>query len=270
MLKGLILGATGGCGRKALAELLSRGGVAVTAVVRSESRLPPEVSGHQNLSVVVAPEGHLALSEEAMRVHLRGCDAVVCCLGHNLNFRGVFGHPKRLCTDTTRQICEAFKLLAPEKPVRYIVVSTEGVDRPDGADPERSRAERFVFWLLSNILPPHADNMANADYLHSEVSGTHNPHVDFCAVRPSSMIDAEQATEFTTHDTLQCGLFNPGTTTRANVGAFMADLVTEDAVWEQWKDSFPHILDKVGADADNAPSNNAVAPQDATSGQVAS
>ena len=59
----LILGATGGCGRKALAELLSRGGVAVTAVVRSESRLPPDLIGHDNLSVIVAPDGHLALSE---------------------------------------------------------------------------------------------------------------------------------------------------------------------------------------------------------------
>ena len=63
----LILGATGGCGRKALAELLSRGGVAVTAVVRSESRLPPELVGHENLSVIVAPDGHLALSESNKR-----------------------------------------------------------------------------------------------------------------------------------------------------------------------------------------------------------
>ena len=65
----LILGATGGCGRKALAELLSRGGVAVTAVVRSESRLPPDLVGHDNLSVIVAPDGHLALSESNI-VHL--------------------------------------------------------------------------------------------------------------------------------------------------------------------------------------------------------
>ena len=69
----LILGATGGCGRKALAELLSRGGVAVTAVVRSESRLPPDLVGHDNLSVVVAPDGHLALSEFIMKQIVNQC-----------------------------------------------------------------------------------------------------------------------------------------------------------------------------------------------------
>ena len=49
------------------------------------------------------------------------------------------------------------------------MVSTEGVDRPDGADPERGWAERLLTWLLSKTLPPHADNMATVEYLHSEV-----------------------------------------------------------------------------------------------------
>ena len=71
---------------------------------------------------------------------------------------------------TFPKVCEAIRSLAPEKPVKYIVVSTEGVDRPDGgADPERGRAERLVLWLLSKTLPPHADNVATVEYLHNEV-----------------------------------------------------------------------------------------------------
>ena len=67
----LILGATGGCGKKALAELLGREGVAVTAVVRSESRLPQDLVGNDKLSVVVAPDGHLALSKHTQNCALQ-------------------------------------------------------------------------------------------------------------------------------------------------------------------------------------------------------
>ena len=70
------MGATGGCGKKALAELLAREGVAVTAVVRSESRLPPDLLGNDKLSVVVAPDGHLALSkciQSSTKLRTPGC-----------------------------------------------------------------------------------------------------------------------------------------------------------------------------------------------------
>ena len=32
-------------------------------------------------------------------------------------------------------------------------------------------------------------------------------------------------------------------THRANVGAFMADLVTDDSVWAKWKNAYPHCYD---------------------------
>ena len=67
------MGATGGCGKKALAELLAREGVAVTAVVRSESRLPPDLVGNDKLSVVVAPDGHLALSKRSQNCAFKLC-----------------------------------------------------------------------------------------------------------------------------------------------------------------------------------------------------
>jgi hypothetical protein len=30
-------------------------------------------------------------------------DAIVLSLGHNLSFKGIFGEPKRLCTDATKK-----------------------------------------------------------------------------------------------------------------------------------------------------------------------
>ena len=135
-----------------------------------------------------------------------GCDAVISALGHNLTLRGMYGAPRKLCTDTVSQLCRVAEMLQPARPIRLIAISTEGVDRPDGADPPRGRAERLVLWLL---LPPHADKMGVVDYLHH--SARTSGYVEFCAVRPSDLIDrAEQGSpegEVTLHATLQNGIF---------------------------------------------------------------
>ena len=56
------------------------------------------------------------------------------------------------------------------------------------------------------------------------------------------MIDGDER-PWRAFPTLQNGIFNAGTTTRANVGAFMADLVTKAAVWAEWRNGYPHLLD---------------------------
>ena len=117
------------------------------------------------------------------------------------------------------------------------------MDHPAGADAAtltRGSAERCLLWLLSWALPPHADNMSVVDYLHKEARG--NPHVEFVAVRPSDMIDADESA-YELHATLQNGIFDAGTTSRANVGAFMADLATDKDVWDAWRGTYPQILD---------------------------
>ena len=241
MPKVLLLGATGGCGSPALIKLLSKR-AAVTAIVRSADRLPAEARGHELLTVVVLPDGHLVLSDTEMAEHMRGCDAVISSLGHNLTLWGMYGTPRKLCTDTVRQLCRVAELLQPMNPIRLIAISTEGVDRPDGADPPRGRGERLVLWLLWLLLPPHADNLGVVDYLHR--SARTSPHVEFCAVRPSDMIDHDGMSAVTLHATLQNGIFSAHPpSTRANVGAFMAALATEASTWQRWKNSFPHILD---------------------------
>ena len=60
-----------GCGSPALMKLLSKR-AAVTAIVRSADRLPAEARGHQLLTIVVVPEGHLVLSDVEMAEHMRG------------------------------------------------------------------------------------------------------------------------------------------------------------------------------------------------------
>ena len=115
-----------------------------------------------------------------------GCDAVISALGHNLTLRGMYGAPRKLCTDTVSQLCRVAEMLQPPRPLRLIAISTEGVDRPDGADPPRGRAERLVLWLLWLLLPPHADNMGVVDYLHRSVLGGR------CMVAPHHSAAASQ------------------------------------------------------------------------------
>ena len=161
-----------------------------------------------------------------------------------MSFSGMFGHPRRLCTDTVRRVCEAARAGKFAQPVKLIVVNTEGVDRPDGGDSGLHRGcfERCLLGCLTCILPPHADNVATLRYLHQ--NALVNPHVSFCAVRPSDLTNVEPSSAYTVHDTLQNGIIAPGSTSRANVARFMADLVTDDSVWAQWENSFPHILDE--------------------------
>ncbi len=237
----LLFGGTGGCGSQALVRLLQRG-IEVTVIVRSEVRIPDSVKGHKLLTVVLAPGGHLCMDRSELMELLRPCSHVISCLGHRLTFKGMCGSPRTLCTDTVRLICELTQQLGPASPLRLIVVNTEGCDRLDGADPRRGCGERLLLSCLWCCLPPHRDNVGVMHYLSRKASS--NSAIEFCAVRPSDMID-DEGCEFTLHETLQNGIFNAGTTRRANVGAFMADLVTKSNLWETWKNKFPHILDVV-------------------------
>ena len=284
----LLFGATGGCGSQVLTRLLRRG-VLVTAVVRSAERLSDDVKSHDNLTVVVFPNGHLfagttrkddgkddgnALNDSFTRRldrYVRECECVVSCLGHNLTLKGMFGRPRQLCVETVRQVCDAVarqkgarKDIASSEeeqkkedentttntnnePLRLIVVSTEGVSRFDGADPKRGALERALLKALYFLLPPMKDNVEVVRFLHElkETNETSTPShrvVEFCAVRPSDMRDGEESPH-EAHAELQNGLFDAGNTTRANVGAFIADLVTKPETWARWRNAFPHLLD---------------------------
>lgn len=237
----LILGATGGIGSQVLTRLLDRG-CNVTVIVRNAARLPQSVQGHSSLTVIEEPGGHLALSDKEFRTHTQ-CDAVVQCIGHNMTCSGICGHPRRLCRDTLSRVCEAIRASSAAVQPKLIVVSTEGVSRPDGGDRlQRGCCESCILSCLLCCLPPHADNADTLACLHKE--HVLNPSLSFCAVRPSDLVDEPTHTAFKCHTELQNGIFASKTTSRANVGEFMADLVTKADVWAQWKNTYPHIQDE--------------------------
>jgi hypothetical protein len=234
----LLVGATGRTGQRVLAQLLARG-VAVRAIVRSSAGIPAGLAGHPGLTLV---EGSLlAFTDLELQDQVRGCDAVVSCLGHVLSLRGLLGPPYDLVARATTRLCRAVEALHPARPVRFILMSSVSVHRPAGLDTRRKAFERAFLWLLRALLPPARDNQRAADFLQERI-GPGNRFVQWAVVRPDTLLEGE-VSEYATHEGLVNGLFAPGQTRFANVAHFMCGLATGQQAWADWQGRYPVIVD---------------------------
>ena len=182
----LVVGATGATGRLLVGQLLDRG-QDVRAIVRSPDKLPEFVREHRHVTVIHA--SILDLSDAELAQHVKGCDAVASCLGHNLSWKGLFGHPRRLVTDATRRLCSAIKSNSRQGPTRFVLMNTAGNSNRD-LDERVSFGQGCVIGLLRLLLPPHVDNENAADYLRTGV-GQNDPSIEWVAVRPDTLIDED-------------------------------------------------------------------------------
>lgn len=236
----LLVGATGATGRLLVKQLLDRD-MNVKVIVRSPEKLPEEIKNHSNLSVIHGSV--LDLDDNTIAQHVKGCDAVASCLGHNINFKGMYGHPRRLVTDTISRLCNAVKANNPDQAVKFVLMNTAGNSNRDLSEPI-SFAQRSVISLLRLLLPPHVDNEKAADYLRVKV-GQNDPIIGWTVVRPDNLIDEDKVTDYEVHASpIRSAIFNPGTTSRINVANFMARLITEHAIWDKWKRQMPVIYNK--------------------------
>lgn len=242
-----VFGSTGATGRLLVAELLSRG-VPVRAVARSADKLrdtlPASLRDHALLTVV---EGSVAAWTDAeLAGHLRGCRAAASCLGHTLTFRGLFGKPRRLVTDTARRVCAALAAdparQATPDPARFVLMGSAGV-RHRGLREPIPIAQHAVLALLRWLVPPHADNEQAADHLRTRVD-PQGP-VQWVVVRPDSLINHAAVTPYDTHRSpTRSAIFNPGKTSRINVAHFIADLLTDDARGSEWSGQMPVVYNQ--------------------------
>jgi len=235
----LLVGGTGRTGRRVMEQLVARD-VGVRAIVRSTRGLPARMAGKPGVELV---DGSLlSLSDQQLLDHVRGCDAVISCLGHVLSLRGVLGPPHDLVTRATTRLCRAIETLRPARPARFILMSSVSVHRPGGLDTRRGALERAFLWMLRGLLPPARDNQQAADYLHEQV-GPANPFVEWAVVRPDTLLEGE-VSAYTLHDGLVNGLFAPGQTNMANVAHFMCELATSPKAWADWKGKAPVIVNE--------------------------
>jgi hypothetical protein len=233
----LLVGGTGRTGQRVLEQLLGRG-VSVRAIVRFPQKVPAGAAQNPNLTVVRADL--LSLGDEELRSHVRGCDAVISCLGHVLSLKGVLGPPRDLVKLATARLCRAIESLEPTKPIKFILMSSVSVHRPRGLDTRRGMIEKGFMWVLRGLIPPAKDNQQAADFLSDSV-GTNNPFVQWAVVRPDTLLEGD-ASVHTLHEGLVSSLFAPDSTNMANVAHFMCELVTDPNAWDDWKGKLPVII----------------------------
>jgi len=236
----LVVGASGATGRLLVEQLLNCG-QSVRIIVRTVDSLPEAIKNHENVSVIRASV--LDLSDSEMAQSVKGCDAVASCLGHNMSFKGIYGQPRRLVTEATRRLCHAIKANNPEKPVKFVLMNTTG-NRNQDLSEQISFGQNCVIWLLRLLLPPHVDNEKAADYLRTEIGQNHR-FIEWAAVRPDGLVDKSEVSEYETHiSPTRSAIFDAGTTSRVNVGHFMATLILDHETWVKWNGKMPVIYNE--------------------------
>ena len=238
-MKVLVLGASGATGSLVVRQLINKN-INVKVVVRIGSNKLNDLSNNRCLETVI---GNISLFDLDQNIGLiKDCDSVVCCLGHNISFKGIFGKPRMLVTDSIRNICNAIKKSNKEKTKLILMNTTANMNRK--AKENYSRKDRIVLSLLALFLPPHKDNVAAARYL-SNLIGENNSKIEWIAIRPDTLINEEKETEYEiVKAPKRSPVFDSGKTSRINVAHFIAELLIDEELWSNWKFQMPVIYNK--------------------------
>ncbi len=237
-MKIVVLGANGATGRQVVRELISRG-IPTRILIRKTAVLDPDIEKSSYVEIVKGSISELGRSE--LSHLLSDCTVVISCLGHTPTLRGMFGKPRKLVTDAIQKVSETVK--TSERKIKLILMSTTGyTNRSIGES--HSWGERIILSALSVLLPPHRDNVMAADYL-VDVLGKENKYVSWVAVRPGTLVNYDELSLYElTSSPVRSPLFNPGKTSRRNVGHFITELATDPLLWERWECKTPVIYNK--------------------------
>lgn len=236
----LIIGASGATGKQLVEQLLDMG-QNVRVIVRASSLIPQTWENNDKVSIIKANISEISVEE--MVNYVKDCQGIASCLGHNLTLAGIFGKPRKLVTEAVQLLCSAIKANSPESPIRFVLMNTTGNRNRDLSEPV-SVGQKVVIALIRLLVPPQSDNEKAADFLRLTI-GQKNPSIEWIAVRPDSLIDQDMVTEYEVYASpTRSAIFNPGKTSRINVGNFMARLLVENDLWVQWKGKMPVIYNK--------------------------
>ncbi len=237
-MKVLVLGASGATGKLVVLQLLQRK-IAVKMLIREHAVLHPLIIEDP---LVEIERGNIdLLSQQEVQELLDDCDAAICCLGHRTTMKGLFGKPHNLVHHAVQKVAAAMESRCCSQ--KFMLMSTTAyTNKQDG---EKNRfGEALVLSLLKVLLPPHRDNMLAADYLVHQIG--ESQAFSWVALRPDTLIDAENPSEYELFaHTNQSPVFNAGKTSRINVAACMAQLLTDEALWERWKYKMPVLYNKL-------------------------
>ena len=251
----LVVGATGATGRHVVSQLLQKQHN-VRAIARSKDRLLSSLGDilgkdldNYTSQLQITEAAILDLSDDDLQKQVEGCDAVIQTLGHNMTFKGMYGKPRKLVTDSFRRLTNAIEATKSSnqtdgKKMRVLLMGSDGVTHPDRTtDDKRPLSERVVLSIIRALVPPHRDNEAAAKYIYEDV-GT-DKSFEWAVVRPTDLVDAEKTSKYVTYEKPQGGLFGDNTVSRINVAQFFVDLLTSDDLWQTWVYKFPVVHNPV-------------------------
>lgn len=236
-MKSLVLGASGATGKLVVQQLVEKN-IKVRIVVRESAILPSQFLDDRSIEIIKGNVNDFEMAK--IKDIVKDCDSVICCLGHNISFKGIFGSPRKLVSNTIAKIIEALRFLDLNS--KFILMSTTAYTNKK-IDELDNFGEKMVFSVLKVVLPPHKDNMLAANHLVYKLCN--NTNIEWVAVRPDSLFDEENVSKYEIHNNkIRSAIFNPGKTSRINVSHFIAELVTNDALWQDWKYKTPVIYNK--------------------------
>jgi nucleoside-diphosphate-sugar epimerase len=236
-MKVLVLGASGATGKLVVQQLIKKN-IYVRLIVRETAVIPNQIIENKNVEII---KGNM-LNFENDRINeiVKDCDSVICCLGHNITLKGIFGHPRRLVFNTVLKITESLK--SSNNNAKFILMSTTAYTNKNIGEVNTVR-EKIIFSLLEIFLPPHKDNMLAANHLVYKLNS--KTKIEWVAVRPDSLFDEDNFSEYEIHNCkTRSPIFNPGKTSRINVAHFMVELLTNNKLWQEWKYKTPIIYNK--------------------------
>jgi nucleoside-diphosphate-sugar epimerase len=236
-MKTLVFGASGATGKLVVSQLLERN-LSARIVVREAAVIPVKITENKNIEIV---KGNIDdLDMDQIQKLMLDCDSVVCCLGHNISFKGIFGKPYNLVVNAVKKITDAASFSDTAK--KFILMSTTAYTNKKQGERNTS-GENLIFSLLEIVLPPHRDNIRAGDHL---VYGSGaSKMIEWVAVRPDSLFDEENKSDYEICESkTRSPIFNSGKTSRINVGHFMVELLTNDNLWQKWKYKTPVIYNK--------------------------
>jgi hypothetical protein len=237
----LVVGASGATGKQLVEQLLNMG-QKVKVIVRSNGTIPDTWKNNDKISIIKA--SILEISVDEMTNYLNDCQSVASCLGHNITMKGIFGKPRKLVTDAVQLLCNAIKKKSLEKPIKFVLMNTTANRNGDLNEPI-SVGQKLVMGLIRLIVPPQSDNEKAANFFRVKI-GQNNKLIEWVAVRPDTLINEDNVTEYEIYASpKRSALFNPGKTSRINVGNFMAKLIVENDLWNKWKGQMPVIYNKM-------------------------
>lgn len=235
-MKVLVLGANGATGFNVVTQLIKQG-IAVKALTRNVEKFD-SIKSSEHIDVIKA--SILDIDNQKLKDYLNDVDAVISCLGHNITLKGIFGKPYTLVVDALIKTVNSIKEMNKNKTVKIVLMNTTACINK--LQNERFKiTENFVMKMMRFLLPPQRDNDLAIGYL-IETVGVNNKQMEWIAVRPDTLINEAEVSEYTVHASpVRSPIFDAGKTSRINIADFMGSLLKDEELWEKWKYKTPVI-----------------------------